>query len=120
MYAFWWQRPQQLQRVALQYVAIHSPRHLLNRHSTRTERRILLRVEAEDGAVRFTVADNGVGISPERQKSVWGRRTSGEGSSGLGLAFVRSIVDRLGGKVTLCSKVNEGTHITITIEEAAE
>ena len=87
---------------------------------TRTERRILLRVEAEDGAVRFTVADNGVGISPERQKSVWGRRTSGEGSSGLGLAFVRSIVDRLGGKVTLCSKVNEGTHITITIEEAAE
>ena len=87
---------------------------------TRTERRILLRVEAEDGAVRFTVADNGVGISPERQKSVWGRRTSGEGSSGLGLAFVRSIVDRLGGEVTLCSKVNEGTHITITIEEAAE
>ena len=87
---------------------------------TRTERRILLRVEAEDGAVRFTVADNGVGISPERQKSVWGRGTSGEGSSGLGLAFVRSIVDRLGGEVTLCSKVNEGTHITITIEEAAE
>lgn len=25
MYAFWRQRPQQLQRVALQYVAIHSP-----------------------------------------------------------------------------------------------
>ena len=87
---------------------------------TRTERRILLRVEAEDGVVRFTVADNGVGISPERQKSVWGRGTSGEGSSGLGLAFVRSIVDRLGGEVTLCSKVNEGTRITITIEEAAE
>ena len=88
--------------------------------SDRANPRILLRVEAENDAVRFIVADNGVGISPERQKSVWGRRTSGEGSSGLGLAFVRSIVDRLGGEVTLCSKVNEGTHITITIEEAAE
>ena len=70
--------------------------------------------------MRFTVADNGVGISPERQKIVWSRGNSGEGSSGLGLAFVRSIVDRLGGEVTLCSKVNEGTHITITIEETAE
>lgn len=87
---------------------------------TRTERRILLRVEAKDGVVRFTVADNGVGISPERQKIVWSRGNSGEGSSGLGLAFVRSIVDRLGGEVTLCSKVNEGTRITIAIEEAAE
>ncbi|MFR1634999.1 MAG: hypothetical protein ACLSUF_08645 [Oscillospiraceae bacterium] len=26
----------------------------------------------------------------------------------------------MGGEVTLCSKVNEGTHITIKIEEAAE
>lgn len=88
--------------------------------SDRANPRILLRVEAENDAVRFIVADNGIGISPERQKSVWSRGNSGEGSSGLGLAFVRSIVDRLGGEVTLCSKVNEGTRITITIEEAAE
>lgn len=85
------------------------------------ERRILLRVETGNGAVRFIVADNGVGISPERQESVWKRGSSGTASSGLGLAFVRSIVDRLGGETTLCSKPNEGTRITITIpEEASE
>ena len=35
----------------------------------------------------------------------------------MGLAFVRGIVDRLGGETRLCSKPNEGTCITITISE---
>lgn len=86
----------------------------------RAKKHILLRVTAENGTVSFAVADNGVGISPDRQTSVWEHGVSGEGSNGMGLAFVRGIVDRLGGEVALCSKVNEGTHITITIEEAAE
>lgn len=89
--------------------------------SERATPRILLRVETEDGAVRFTVADNGVGISPERQASVWEHGNSSEGSSGIGLAFVHGIVERLGGETALCSKPNGGTRITITIpEEEAE
>ena len=85
--------------------------------SERTIPQILLRVEAEDGVVRFTVADNGVGIRPERQASVWERGNSSEGSSGIGLAFVHGVVERLGGETTLCSKPNEGTRIMITIPE---
>lgn len=81
---------------------------------------IQLRVTAEDGWVHFTVADNGIGISPERQASVWERGNSGTDSSGLGLAFVRSIVEQQGGEATLQSRVNEGTEITITIPEGAE
>lgn len=88
--------------------------------SSRADPHILLRVEAEGGVVRFIVADNGIGISSERQESVWKRGSSGAASSGLGLAFVRSIVDRLGGESILCSKPGEGTRITIVIPEAAE
>lgn len=81
---------------------------------------IQLRVTAGEGKVSFTVADNGIGISPERQQSVWERGNSGTASSGLGLAFVRSIVQRQGGEATLHSRVNEGTEITITIPEGSE
>lgn len=83
----------------------------------RAKKRILLRVTAENGTVSFSVADNGIGISPDRQTSVWEHGVSSEGSSGMGLAFVRGIVDRLGGETRLCSKPNEGTCITITISE---
>lgn len=85
--------------------------------SGRTRPRIQLRVEAADGSVSFTVADNGIGISPERQESVWQHGTSGTASSGLGLAFVRSIVERLGGTATIKSRPNNGTEITISIPE---
>ncbi len=83
----------------------------------RREPRIELRVAAENGLVRFTVADNGVGISPERQESVWQRGSSGASSSGLGLAFVQNTVENQGGTTTLQSRAGQGTQITITIPE---
>ena len=63
--------------------------------------------------VRFQVIDNGRGIAERKLKAIWNRGYSGTDSSGLGLFFVRDVVERLGGRVELRSAEGKGTVITI-------
>jgi two-component system OmpR family sensor kinase len=69
----------------------------------------------EDGPeVVIEVADTGPGIPDEEQPLVWGelyRGKAGRGipGSGLGLALVRAVMDRHGGRVGLRSRVDRGT-----------
>jgi signal transduction histidine kinase len=97
---------------------------LLNsiRYTERGEVRIALRGWRSDARVLdFAVSDTGPGIaeallptllSPDRTVSPSPRR--GEGS-GIGLAIVRTLVDRLGGEVEVTSRVGRGTTFTIAI-----
>ena len=87
------------------------------------EPEICLRVHrAENPAwIAFTVEDNGIGINKERLHSIWDRGTSGRQSSGLGLAFVRNVVERMGGEIRLFSTPGVGTKISLELpEEASE
>ena len=73
-----------------------------------------------DGAwVRFQVIDNGTGIEIQKLKDIWTRGYSGGGSSGLGLFFVRDVVERFNGIIDLWSEVGKGTVITIKIPKEA-
>lgn len=81
---------------------------------------ITLRSDLVDGSVRFQVIDNGVGISPAKQEEIWARGYSCTGSSGLGLSFVRSVVDNMGGTIQLSSTVGGGTTITILVPGEGE
>ncbi|HZW71976.1 MAG TPA: hybrid sensor histidine kinase/response regulator, partial [Caldimonas sp.] len=81
----------------------------------------LRRYRASEHVLDFAVSDTGPGIpeamlptllSPDRTVSASTRR--GEGS-GIGLAIVRTLVDRLGGKVEVTSRVGRGTTFTIAI-----
>jgi len=74
--------------------------------------------------VTLRVADTGCGIPLEIQDRVFERffqaRASRSGDAairgtGLGLAIVKHATDRLGGKLTLESRPNEGTTVTITL-----
>jgi two-component system OmpR family sensor kinase len=73
----------------------------------------------EDGSnVVVEVADTGPGIPEGEQAYVWNELYRGTGArgisgSGLGLALVRSIVQRHGGKVTLRSRRGQGTVFAI-------
>ncbi|MBQ8648172.1 MAG: HAMP domain-containing histidine kinase [Oscillospiraceae bacterium] len=78
---------------------------------------IRLIVDRVEDGVRFRVQDNGMGISKDKQKSVWNRGYSDTRSSGLGLPFVRSVVERVGGRIELNSEKGEGTVIDLILPE---
>lgn len=67
----------------------------------------------------FSVADNGPGIAPEYQERIWGlfqtlqSRDTVEGS-GIGLAIVKKIVERRGGRVWVDSTPGAGASFHFT------
>jgi two-component system phosphate regulon sensor histidine kinase PhoR len=68
------------------------------------------------------IADNGIGIAPREQRRVFdkfyrvsqGNRHDTKGY-GLGLYYVRNIVERHGGKIAIRSALGKGTEFEITL-----
>jgi len=78
------------------------------------------------GRLTVTVGDTGCGIAAEHLPHVFERfyrvdraRAGSEQNAGLGLAVVKSIVDRHGGDVAIDSAVGRGTTVKITLPLAA-
>jgi signal transduction histidine kinase/HAMP domain-containing protein len=67
--------------------------------------------------VQFFVHDNGRGIEAERLPTIFGRFTGdpNSGSSGLGLALVRRLVESQGGEVSVESRLGAGTTFRFTL-----
>jgi signal transduction histidine kinase len=67
--------------------------------------------------VQFFVHDNGRGIETERLRTIFGRFTGdpNSGTSGLGLALVRRLVESQGGEVSVESRLNAGTTFRFTL-----
>lgn len=71
--------------------------------------------------VTLSVADTGVGITPEDQPKVFDRffraeaTSSSRAGSGLGLAIVREVVEMHQGHIALDSRVGRGTTFTLTL-----
>ena len=81
-----------------------------------------LSVAASQQGVKMSVKDNGVGMDEEtlhnlfrldRQSSRVG--TAGEQGSGLGLIVCKEFIEKNGGKLTVESKVGQGSKITIEL-----
>lgn len=88
--------------------------------------RISVEAAAEGGSVTITVSDTGCGISEAEQERVFERfyqveraRSGPNRGTGLGLAIVRHAVAAMHGRVTLESRLGEGTRITISIPESS-
>ncbi len=85
---------------------------------------ITLRAQRENGEIRCSVADNGVGIPPEDLPRIFDRfwrgaaARSGVQGSGLGLSIAKWIVDRSGGRIDVISAPELGTKMTIVLPEA--
>jgi len=87
----------------------------------RTAVQISTALEAD--AVRLTVEDRGYGIPPEAIDRVWEKfyRVARDGhdkeeeSTGLGLSFVREVVEQHGGSVALESEVGRGSKFSFTL-----
>jgi signal transduction histidine kinase len=89
--------------------------------------RISLRVEAADQGLRFTIADTGIGMSPEmlsrlgqpfeRADGDYSRSTEG---TGLGLALTQSLVELQAGTMEVASTLGVGTTVSITLPSTAD
>ena len=68
----------------------------------------------------ITVQDQGIGIAPGELPRIWDRlyrsdRSRGERGLGLGLSFVRAVVEAHGGSVDVESTVNRGSTFTVRL-----
>lgn len=83
---------------------------------------VRLRGSAGADGVTLEVADGGEGIPPDELSAVTQRfyrvdrsRTPGSGGLGLGLAIVKHLVQRLGGRIELDSRVDVGTTVRMVL-----
>jgi signal transduction histidine kinase len=89
------------------------------------EKTVWIDAKAEDGAIKISVRDRGVGISEDDRKRVFDRffRAGGDISkrvkgAGLGLSLVKHIVTAHGGTVECESRVGQGSIFTIRLPAA--
>lgn len=83
--------------------------------------RVDVAVTAREGAIELSVADTGIGMTPQEQTRLFGefarikndktRRIEG---SGLGLSIVKKLVDQYAGTVAVESAEDFGTTFTVT------
>jgi two-component system, OmpR family, phosphate regulon sensor histidine kinase PhoR len=75
-----------------------------------------------DSAIRITVADTGIGIPSEHVARIFERfyrvdraRSRELGGTGLGLSIVKHVVERMGGSVSVESRLGQGSTFTILL-----
>ncbi len=87
---------------------------------TPPEGKITLSASVDEQGYHFALADTGCGIPPEEIPRLFdrfyvGKQGKEKGGSGLGLYIVKSIVDSLGGELSISSKVGQGTVFLIDL-----
>ncbi|MCC3863477.1 PAS domain-containing sensor histidine kinase [Terrisporobacter petrolearius] len=83
---------------------------------------IFVNLSFDDNYVNISVKDNGIGIPKEKLESIFEKfvrvdktiKRENEGS-GIGLNIVKSLVDLLGGKISIVSSEDMGSEFTIEI-----
>ncbi len=81
--------------------------------------RVAVRAEFRDGVARIWVEDNGIGISPQAQKRLFGmfqKLDSDYEGTGVGLAIVRKVAERMGGKVGAESEPGRGSRFWVELQ----
>lgn len=75
------------------------------------------------GGIKISVKDNGIGISPADKKHIFDKfyrvkrkETKDKMGFGLGLTYVKSIIEAHGGDITVHSKLNEGSEFVIILK----
>ena len=77
-------------------------------------------LEKQEGSMRLSVADNGVGIGKEDLKQVFSRlykcdKSRSEKGSGLGLSIAYQLAEKMGGKLAAKSSLGKGAAFLLTL-----
>ncbi len=79
---------------------------------------ISIRILTDNLRTEISFADNGIGIDEASLNKIFEmfyRATEQSDGSGIGLYIVKNAVDKLGGQITVFSKLGEGTRFTIIL-----
>ncbi len=83
---------------------------------------ILIRISDANNKLRITVSDNGIGIANEDLKRIFDKyyrvnrkETKNKPGFGLGLTYVKSVIDAHGASISVESRLNEGSTFCIII-----
>ncbi len=82
--------------------------------------RIGIMVEQKGAFVTITIVDNGQGFIGEFEENVWKAGYSVKNSSGLGLPFVRDIIEKHSGFVEISNNSSGGAKVVILLPEVKE
>lgn len=87
---------------------------------------IRLKTWRKDQRCGFTIVDSGIGIAHEHHNRIFERfyrvdsaRTPGDGSSGLGLAIAKSLLDLHGGSIRVESELGMGSSFEVSFSVAS-
>ena len=77
-------------------------------------------IQEENDTARVTIVDNGIGMSEEDQRHIFEQFYQVEHShvqegNGLGLAIVKTIVDQLGGSISVESEIGKGSTFQVIL-----
>lgn len=84
----------------------------------RGQKKGIIRVETkqENENIVVTIADNGIGVRPERYKRVFQPfYTTREGALGMGLTVTQNLVEKYGGSIVMNSMHHRGTVVRVTL-----
>jgi len=85
--------------------------------------RVRVWAEAKGDQVRLNFRDNGVGVPPDQQESIFNlfqQLNRERGGSGIGLAIVRKSISRMGGRVGVESEVGQGSLFWLELKQATD
>ncbi|MFL0267352.1 sensor histidine kinase [Candidatus Clostridium radicumherbarum] len=74
---------------------------------------IVFQVKPFDNGLCIFVSDNGIGIKEADLPRIWDIGFSTNNTSGLGLSFVKQVIEDNEGTINIISAVDEGTSVTI-------
>ncbi|MEM8779863.1 MAG: HAMP domain-containing sensor histidine kinase [Cyanobacteria bacterium P01_G01_bin.49] len=83
---------------------------------------IIIKLDHEKGKARLQVCDRGLGIPLADQTRIFERfyrvdeaRSRNTGGTGLGLSIVKTLVEGMGGTISVISQLNQGSTFTVTL-----
>jgi signal transduction histidine kinase len=84
--------------------------------------RVTIQLAAQDGVLRFTVEDQGLGIPSGERRRIFDKfyrldpnLTRGVGGTGLGLYICRELIRRMGGRIWVESREGEGSSFSFEL-----
>ena len=81
---------------------------------------IYIKAEKLTDKIKISIRDNGKGIAPDKINNIWEiGYTTGIENTGLGLHFVKEVIESHGGKISIESKLEEGTKAQILLPEVS-